>query len=80
MQNNKNSIIAPCWDYRAQAVVLFDWAVALLTDVDVLVLLLAKLAVIPALPVVAGPVADPLLQVGQLYVLDVLLENDDVLD
>ena len=35
MQNNKNSIIVLCWDYRAQAVVLLAEAVALLAvEVD----------------------------------------------
>jgi len=98
IQNNKNSAICSVWGYRAQAVVLFEWAVALLATA-LGVLLVVKLAdapdlpdtvlpaklvlvpVVPALPVVAaGPVADPLLQVGQLYVLDALLENGVVLD
>jgi len=75
MQNNKNSTILLSYlGYRAQAVVLTLEAVALLATELVLVLKLGAIAPVPPLP------AGPLLQVGQLYVFDVLLENGDVLD
>ena len=70
MQNNKNSTISLCLDYRAQDVVLFEWAVALPA---------VEFVELNADPALLVEVAGPLLQVGQCAFAE-LLENGDVLD